>query len=135
VGEIMKTNSNGSTAASDLITGYINALPDWRGPALERIRNIFHEADPEIVEEWKWMGSPVWSRHGIIAVANAHRGKVKLTFKQGAQLPDPHRIFNAGLGGKKWRAIDLFEGDEIDEAALRDLIQAAIRCNTAGGGS
>jgi hypothetical protein len=130
-----KTNSHGTGAASELITRYITALPDWRGPALERIRDIFHEADPEIIEEWKWMGSPVWSHHGILAVANAHRGKVKLTFNQGAHLPDPQRVFNAGLGGKKWRAIDLFEGDEIDGPALKDLIQTAVRFNTAGSGS
>jgi hypothetical protein len=127
----METKSNGPEVASDLITRYITALPDWRGPALEGIRRIFHEADPGIVEEWKWMGSPVWSHHGIIAVANAHLGKVKLTFNQGAHLPDPRRVFNAGLNGKKWRAIDLFEGDEIDEPALTDLIQAAIRFNMA----
>ena len=86
-------------------------------------------ADREIIEEWKWMGSPVWSRDGIIAVGNAHKDKVKLTFSQGAKLPDPDKLFNAGLGGNAWRAIDLFEGDKINERALKNLVRAAVDYN------
>ena len=127
-----KANSKGATA-SDLISRYIAEHTDWRGRTLERIREAFHRADPEITEEWKWMGSPVWSHDGIIAVANAHRDKVKLTFSQGARLSDPNKLFNAGLGGKKWRAIDLFEGDELNEAALMDLVRSAVHLNTSAG--
>lgn len=120
-------------AASELISSYIAEHSDWRGAMLARIREIFHRADPEITEEWKWMGSPVWSHSGIIAVANAHRDKVKLTFSQGAHLPDPDELFNAGLGGNKWRAIDLFDGDEIDEDAVARLVRSAVDLNTSGG--
>ncbi len=104
-------------------------LTDWRGKTLAKVREIIHKADPEILEEWKWMGSPVWSHDGMIAVGNAHKDKVKLTFSHGANLPDPDKIFNAGLGGNAWRAIDLFEGDKINERALKDLIRAAIDYN------
>ena len=93
------------------------------------MRTIIHEADPEIVEEWKWMGSPVWSHDGMIAVGNAHKDKVKLTFSHGARLPDPDKLFNAGLGGNAWRAIDLFEGDKINERALKNLVRAAVDYN------
>jgi hypothetical protein len=93
------------------------------------VRKTILEADREIVEEWKWMGSPVWSRDGIIAVANAHKGKVKLTFAHGAKLADPEKLFNAGLEGKVWRAIDFFEGDRIDARALKNLVRAAIDFN------
>ena len=109
----------------------IESLTDWRGTALASIRKTILEADPEIAEEWKWMGSPVWSRHGIIAVGNAHKEKVKLTFSHGASLPDPDKLFNAGFGGKVWRAIDIFEGDKIDEHSLKVLIRAAIEFNQA----
>ena len=107
----------------------IAALTDWRGKTLASIRKSILEADREIIEEWKWMGSPVWSRDGMIAVGNAHKGKVKLTFSHGASLPDPDKLFNAGLEGKVWRAIDFFEGDEINERALKDLIRAAVDYN------
>src|ERR1700675_819605 len=96
---------------------------------LAKVREIIHQADPEIIEEWKWMGSPVWSRDGMIAVGNAHKDKVKLTFSHGASLPDPDKIFNAGLGGNAWRAIDLFEGDKINERALKNLVRAAVDYN------
>ncbi len=102
---------------------------DWRGKTLARVRAIMHEADPEILEEWKWMGSPVWSHDGIIAVANAHKGKVKLTFSHGASLPDPDKFFNATLEGNTWRAIDFFEGDKINERALKNLVRAAVDYN------
>jgi len=117
---------------SELINNYIAELADWRGKTLASVRKAFLKADPEIVEEWKWMGSPVWSCNGIIAVANAHKGKVKVTFNQGAHLPDPHKLFNNGLGGNQWRAIDLFEGDVINETHFQDLIRAAVSYNTSG---
>src|ERR1700733_12539817 len=104
---------------SERIDRLIEGLKDWRGKTLAHIRKIILEADSEIIEEWKWMGSPVWSRDGIIAVGNAHKEKVKLTFANGAKIADPDRLFNAGLEGGTWRAIDLFEGDKINAAALK----------------
>ena len=104
---------------SERIDQLIAGLMDWRGKTLASIRKSFLGADRGIIEEWKWMGSPVWSHDGIIAVANAHKDKVKLTFSHGASLPDPDRLFNAGLEGKVWRAIDFFEGDKINERALK----------------
>jgi hypothetical protein len=114
---------------SDQIDQLIAKLTDWRGKTLASVRKVILAADPEISEEWKWMGSPVWSRDGMIAVANAHKDKVKLTFSHGASLKDPDKLFNAGLDGKVWRAIDLFEGDAINERALTNLIRAAIDYN------
>jgi hypothetical protein len=96
---------------------------------LAGIRKSILEADREIIEEWKWMGSPVWSRDGIIAVGNAHKDKVKLTFSHGASLPDPDKLFNAGLTGNAWRAIDVFEGDKINDRALKNLVRAAVNYN------
>jgi len=116
-------------SASVLIDQLIAKLTDWRGKTLASARKVILEADPEIVEEWKWMGSPVWSRDGIIAVGNAHKGKVKLTFSHGASLADPDMLFNAGLEGNQWRAIDFFEGDKINERALKSLVRAAIDYN------
>lgn len=107
----------------------IAKLTGWRGKTLASVRKSILDADREIIEEWKWMGSPVWSREGIIAVGNAHKEKVKLTFAHGAKLPDPDKLFNAGLGGKVWRAIDLSEGDRINERALKNLVRAAIDYN------
>jgi hypothetical protein len=114
---------------SERIDELIAGLTDWRGKTFAGIRASILEADREIVEEWKWMGSPVWSRDGIIAVGNAHKDKVKLTFSHGASLPDPDKLFNNGLGGKVWRAIDLFVGDKINERALKTLIRAAVDFN------
>jgi hypothetical protein len=114
---------------SERIDELIAGLTDWRGKTLASIRKSILEADREIIEEWKWMGSPVWSRNGIIAVGNAHKDKVKLTFAHGASLPDPDKLFNAGLEGKVWRAIDLFEGDKISARALKNLVRAAIAYN------
>ena len=114
---------------SERIDELIAGLTDWRGKALASIRKSILEADREIVEEWKWMGSPVWSRDGIIAVGNAHKDKVKLTFAHGASLQDPDKLFNAGFGGNTWRAIDFFEGDKINDRALKDLIRAAVDYN------
>src|ERR1700750_1413459 len=105
--------------ASERIDRLIETLTDWRGKTLASIRKSILEADREIIEEWKWMGSPVWSRDGMIAVGNAHKDKVKLTFSNGASLPDPDKLFNNGLNGKVWRAIDVSEGEEIDTDALK----------------
>jgi len=114
---------------SERIDQLIAALTDWRGKTLASVRKTILEADREIIEEWKWMGSPVWSRDGIIAVGNAHKEKVKLTFSHGASLPDPDKLFNAGLEGKMWRAIDSFEGDQVNERALKNLVRAAVDYN------
>jgi hypothetical protein len=114
---------------SQRIDQLIAGLTDWRGKTFAGIRKAILTADREIVEEWKWMGSPVWSRDGIIAVANAHKGKVKLTFDHGARLPDPDKLFNAGLEGNQRRAIDFFEGDRINERALKTLVRAAVDYN------
>lgn len=115
--------------ASEQIDRMIEDLTDWRGKTLASLRKSILAADPEIIEEWKWMGSPVWSRDGIIAVGNAHKGKVKLTFMYGAQLPDPDKLFNTGFEGNARRAIDLFEGDKVNAPALKALIRAAIEYN------
>jgi hypothetical protein len=114
---------------SERIDQLIAGLTDWRGKTFASVRKSILGADREIIEEWKWMGSPVWSRDGIIAVANAHKGKVKLTFDHGARLPDPDKLFNAGLEGNQRRAIDFFEGDRINERALKNLVRAAIEYN------
>jgi len=114
---------------SEHIDQLIAKLTDWRGKTFASIRKSILAADREIIEEWKWMGSPVWSRDGIIVLANAHKDKVKLTFSHGASLPDPDKLFNAGLGGKMWRAIDIFEGDKINERALKNLVHAAVDYN------
>jgi hypothetical protein len=114
---------------SERIDQLIAGITDWRGKTFAGVRKTILEADPEIIEEWKWMGSPVWSRDGIIAVANAHKGKVKLTFDHGARLADPDKLFNAGLEGNQRRAIDFFEGDTIDDRALKNLVRAAVEYN------
>ncbi|MFM0250009.1 hypothetical protein SAMN05444172_7617 [Burkholderia sp. GAS332] len=114
---------------SERIDQLIAEITDWRGKTFASIRKSILEADRQIIEEWKWMGSPVWSRDGMIAVANAHKGKVKLTFAHGAHLPDPDKLFNAGLEGNARRAIDFFEGDKINARALKDLVRAAIEFN------
>src|SRR5437899_882053 len=120
-----KDPMNPSERIDELIAG----LTDWRGKTLASIRKTILEADREIIEEWKWMGSLVWSRDGIIAVGNAHKDKVKLTFAHGASLPDPNKLFNAGLEGNAWRAIDFFEGHKINERALKNLVRAAVDYN------
>jgi hypothetical protein len=114
---------------SEHIDQLIAKLNDWRGKTLAGIRKSFLSADREIIEEWKWMGSPVWSCDGMIAVANAHKEKVKVTFIQGAHLADPDKLFNAGLGGNAWRAIDFLEGDKVNAPALKNLVRAAIDYN------
>jgi hypothetical protein len=114
---------------SERIDLLIAGLTDWRGKTLAGVRKTILEADREIAEEWKWMGSPVWSRDGMIAVANAHKDKVKITFSHGAALPDPDKLFNAGLEGGTWRAIDFFEGDKVNACALTTLVRAAVDYN------
>jgi hypothetical protein len=114
---------------AERIDRLIAKLADWRGRTLAGIRKTILEADRQIIEEWKWMGSPVWSRDGIIAVGNAHKEKVKLTFYRGASLPDPEQLFNAGLGGGTWRAIDLHEGDAINVRAMKDIVRAEVDYN------
>ena len=117
--------------ANELIDGMIANLTDWRGAALANVRRIIHEADPEIVEEWKWMGAPVWSHDGIICVATVCKDKLKLTFYDGAQLADPDKLFNNGLDGKQWRAIDIFKGDKINDDSFKALIKSAMAHNAA----
>jgi len=114
---------------SQRIDRMIAELTDWRGKAVASIRKSILATDREIVEEWKWMGSPVWSRDGLIAVGNAHKNKVKLTFAYGARLPDPDKLFNADDRGNTRRAIDIFEGDKVSERALKSLVHAAIDYN------
>ena len=108
----------------------IAELADWRGDVLAKLRKVIHHADPEVIEEWKWMGTPTWSHDGIFVIANAHKDKVKMTFSHGASLSDPEKVFNAGLEGNKWRAIDFYEGGKINERALKNLIRSAIALNT-----
>jgi hypothetical protein len=116
-------------SAAVLIDQLIARLADWRGKTLASIRKSILAADREIIEEWKWMGSPVWSHDGIIAVATVLKDKVKLTFSHGASLPDPDKLFNATLGGNAWRAIDFFEGNKINEGALKSLVRDAVDYN------
>jgi hypothetical protein len=115
--------------ASETIDRMIASLTDWRGKTFAVIRKTILAADSEIIEEWKWMGSPVWSRDGMIAVANAHKGKVKVTFAHGAKFADPDKLFNAGLGGNMRREIDFLEGAKVDERALKNLVRTAIEYN------
>ena len=120
-----------AASAAQRIDRKIESLTDWRGDRLAEIRKLIHEVDPAVVEEWKWMGTPVWSNQGMYALANAHKDKVKLTFFHGAKLPDPKKLFNAGLDGSKWRAIDLREGDKMDKPALKALLRAALAFNAS----
>jgi hypothetical protein len=116
-------------SASALIDERIKELWDWRGKTLARLRKIIHEADPEIVEEWKWMGTPIFSHGGIVCTGETYKNAVKMTFARGAALKDPSGLFNASLDGNVRRAIDIHEGDKIDEAALKDLIRSAVALN------
>ena len=118
-------------SASALIDEKIRELGDWRGKTLATVREIVHEADPEIVEEWKWMGTPIWSHGGIVCTGETYKKVVKMTFAKGAALKDPARLFNSSLDGNVRRAIDIHEGDQVDEAALKDLIRAAVALNLA----
>ena len=124
-----KSEARKEMSASEQIDQLIAGITDWRGKTLAGVRKAILGADRDITEEWKWMGSPVWSRDGIIAVGNAHKDKVKLTFAHGASLPDPDKLFNNGFGGKVWRAIDFLEGDKINAPALKNLVRTAIEYN------
>jgi hypothetical protein len=119
-------------SASASIDKKINELADWRGKTLAKVREIIHQADPEIVEEWKWMGTPVFSHGGIICTGETYKNVVKMTFAKGAALKDPSGLFNSSLEGNVRRAIDIHEGDKINEAALKDLIRAAVALNLKG---
>ena len=112
-------------SASERIDKLICDTPDWRGHVMAKLRKIILSADPAIFEEWKWMGTPTYAKNDIICVMNPHKGKVKIMFSDGAALADPNKVFNASLEGKKWRAIDFFEGDKIDERALKALFKEA----------
>jgi hypothetical protein len=119
-------------SASALIDERIKELGDWRGKALSKLRRLIHDADPEIVEEWKWMGTPIFSHGGIVCTGETYKSVVKMTFAKGAALKDPTGLFNSSLDGNVRRAIDVHEGDKIDEAALKDLIRAAVALNLRG---
>jgi hypothetical protein len=119
-------------SASAMIDERIQELADWRGKTLARVRRLIHEADPGIVEEWKWMGTPVWSHDGIVCTGETYKRAVKMTFAKGAALEDPSGLFNSSLDGNVRRAIDIHEGDKLDEAALKDLIRAAVALNLEG---
>ena len=120
-------------AASRLISERIAELGDWRGETLARIRTLIREADPEVVEEWKWRGVPVWSHDGGICTGESYKSHVKLTFFKGASLKDPARLFNTGFDGKVRRAIDIHEGEQIDPNGFKALVRAAVALNTSGG--
>jgi len=124
-----KSGSQESKSPSQLIDARIKELGDWRGKMLGRIRALMREADPEVVEEWKWRGVPVWSHDGLICTGETYKAVVKMTFARGASLKDPSRLFNSSLEGNTRRAIDFREGDTIDEAALKTLIRAAVTLN------
>lgn len=119
-------------SASELISKRIAELGDWRGATLGTIRKLIREADPEVVEEWKWMGTPVWSHDGIICTGESYKDKVKLTFAKGASLKDPDQLFNSSLDGNVRRALDIHEGKEMDESAFKALIREAIALNGSG---
>ena len=130
----MKTQPRASgKAASKLISERITGLGDWRGDALARMRALVREADPDVVEEWKWMGTPVWSHDGGVCTGESYKSVVKLTFFKGASLNDPARLFNSSLDGNVRRAIDIHEGEEIDANAFKALIRAAVALNASGG--
>ena len=117
--------------ASDKITQRIKELGDWRGEMLARVRKLIQDTDPDIEEEWKWMGTPVWSHDGIVCTGESYKQVVKLTFAKGATLADPKKLFNSSLDGNVRRAIDIHEGEKINEAAFKQLVRAAIEANTA----
>jgi hypothetical protein len=119
-------------SASRMIDAKIERLGDWRGKTLAKVRKIIREADPEIVEEWKWMGTPVWSHGGLVCTGETYASVVKMTFVRGAALKDPSGLFNSSLEGNVRRAIDIHEGDAVDEAALKDLVRAAVALNLGG---
>ena len=127
-----KSDASQSQPASELISKKIAELEDWRGKTLGRMRKLIKQADPDVVEEWKWMGTPVWSHDGIICTGESYKKVVKLTFAKGASLKDPARLFNASLDGNVRRAIDIHEGKEVDESAFKALVRQAIALNSSG---
>ena len=129
---LKKSESTEGQPASELIDNRIAELADWRGQTLSRMRKLIKEADPAVVEEWKWMGTPTWSHDGIICTGESYKSVVKLTFAKGASLDDPASLFNASLDGNVRRAIDIHEGEQIDASAFKALIHAAIAVNTSG---
>ena len=128
-----KPDSTGGQSASELIDKRIAELGDWRGKTLSRMRKLIKEADPGVVEEWKWMGTPVWSHHGIICTGESYKSIVKLTFLKGASLKDTAKLFNSSLDGNARRAIDIHQGEEVDAGAFKALIRAAVALNTSVG--
>ena len=130
--ELTMTKSIPARTASALIDSRIKELGDWRGKMLAKVRKLVHEADPGIVEEWKWMGTPVWSHGGLVCTGETYKQVVKMTFARGAALPDPSGLFNSSLEGNVRRAIDIHEGEKVDEKALTALIRAAVALNLEG---
>ena len=128
-----KSGSQNSESPSQLIDAKIKELGDWRGKMLSRLRTVVKQADPEVVEEWKWRGVPVWSHDGIICTGETYKSVVKMTFAKGASLKDPSGLFNSSLEGNTRRAIDFQEGEKIDEEALKNLVRAAVALNKAKG--
>ena len=126
------TSGSAKESASALIDNRIKELGDWRGKTLARVRELIHAADPEIVEEWKWMGTPIFSHDGIVCTGETYKSVVKMTFAKGAALKDPASLFNSSLEGNVRRAIDIHEGEKINEKALKDLIRAAVALNVKG---
>lgn len=127
-----KSNATDSHSASENISKRIAELRDWRGETLSRMRKLIKQADPDVVEEWKWMGTPVWSHDGIICTGESYKSVVKLTFAKGASLKDPSRLFNSSLDGNVRRAIDIHEGEEINASAFKTLIRQAVALNRSG---
>ena len=127
-----KSGASQGQSASELISQRIAELADWRGEALGRMRKLIKQADPDVVEEWKWMGTPVWSHDGIICTGESYKAVVKLTFARGASLKDPARLFNSSLDGRVRRAIDIHEGEEVDGPAFKALVRQAVALNSSG---
>jgi hypothetical protein len=127
-----KAGASQGQSASVLISKRIAELGDWRGKTLSRMRKLIKQADPDVVEEWKWMGTPVWSHDGLICTGESYRDKVKLTFAKGASLKDPARLFNSSLDGNVRRAIDIHEGEDVDESAFKTLVRQAATLNSSG---
>ena len=127
-----KPDTSQDQSASELISNKIAALGGWRGKTLNRMRKLIKKADPDVVEEWKWMGTPVWSHDGIICTGESYKNVVKLTFAKGASLKDPARLFNSSLDGNVRRAIDIHEGEEVDESAFMALFRQAVALNSSG---
>ena len=127
-----KTKANASQSASELISERIAELDDWRGKTLARMRKLIKQADPDVVEEWKWMGTPVWSHDGILCTGETYKSVVKLTFAKGASLEDPKKLFNSSLDGNVRRAIDIHEGEEVEATAFKALVREATRANEVG---